>query len=190
MKTKPKSKGLLERAVDFAYEAHKGQLRKDSGIPYICHPIDVMHFLKQQGIKDEEILASAILHDVLEDTPTSEETLLELFGERVTGFVLELTKPDDDDKHEYLVELAENASPEALFIKFADRVSNTNDFDLAGKPTYAYEYAMRAEDVYKKLLSGHSNHISDHVPDIVLWFINILDGLPREGEQNASSNTR
>src|SRR5574337_273593 len=58
---------LLEKALRFAALAHQGQFRKATDIPYLTHPAAVALILLQGGFTDDVILASALLHDVVED---------------------------------------------------------------------------------------------------------------------------
>ena len=64
---------LYERAVMFAAAAHSGMTRKGSRIPYLSHPVEAAAIVAEMT-DDEELIAAAVLHDVVEDTPaTSEE---------------------------------------------------------------------------------------------------------------------
>jgi (p)ppGpp synthase/HD superfamily hydrolase len=81
---------LTERARRFAQQAHEGQVRRYTGEPYVAHAERVaMAVARLTG--DPEVIAAAFLHDVLEDTNTTQETLEALFGGRVAGIVVELT---------------------------------------------------------------------------------------------------
>jgi len=87
-----KSSDLLEKALSYSIEAHKLQFRK-SGEPYVIHPILVASIVA--SITDDESMAiAALLHDVVEDTPTSIEDILQLFGKDVAHLVEGLTKID------------------------------------------------------------------------------------------------
>ncbi len=91
--TQIKRSAVLERALAFSIEAHKHQFRK-SGEPYIIHPILVASIVS--SITDDESMAvAALLHDVVEDTPTSIEYIDSLFGKDVSHLVEGLTKIDD-----------------------------------------------------------------------------------------------
>lgn len=79
--------GLLERAVAFAAEAHSGTFRKATRIPYIVHPMEAAAIVATLT-DDEEVLAAAVLHDVIEDTGHSAAEIAERFGERVARLVL------------------------------------------------------------------------------------------------------
>src|SRR5687767_13151882 len=75
----------LRRAWAVGAAAHVGQTRK-SGEPYITHPVAVAKVLADQGL-DVETLIAAILHDTLEDTPLSHDTLVSEFGATVAELV-------------------------------------------------------------------------------------------------------
>ena len=84
---------LIERAAHLATETHKGQIRKGSpGTPYINHPARVALRLAQLGHRPE-IIAAGFLHDVLEDTDTRRETIIETAGEEVARLVCACTQP-------------------------------------------------------------------------------------------------
>lgn len=77
---------VLDQAILFATEAHKGQLRKGTEIPYILHPLEAATIVGTMTT-DDEIIAGAVLHDVVEDTNTTIEEIEAVFGARVAGFV-------------------------------------------------------------------------------------------------------
>lgn len=77
---------VLDQAILFATEAHKGQLRKGSETPYILHPLEAAAIVGTMT-SDDEIIAAAVLHDVVEDTDTTIEQIEALFGRRIAGFV-------------------------------------------------------------------------------------------------------
>ncbi|HVA27764.1 MAG TPA: bifunctional (p)ppGpp synthetase/guanosine-3',5'-bis(diphosphate) 3'-pyrophosphohydrolase [Candidatus Baltobacteraceae bacterium] len=81
---------LVRRAYDFAEAAHEGKLRR-SGEPYISHPTAVAIILAEIQL-DQEALAAALLHDVIEDTDVTMEQLQKAFGERVAKLVDGVTK--------------------------------------------------------------------------------------------------
>ena len=109
---------LVEQAILFATEAHRGQLRKGSNLPYILHPLEAAAIVA--GLTDDpEVIAAAVLHDVLEDTSATPGELEAAFGPRVTALVQsesENKRPHLDPrdswqlrKQEALEELAEKA---------------------------------------------------------------------------------
>ena len=76
---------MIEKAYDLANTAHKGVCRR-SGEPYICHPLAVAWLVLDLGM-DTESIAAALLHDVVEDTPTTLADLTDAFGEEVALLV-------------------------------------------------------------------------------------------------------
>ena len=88
---------LLTAAVRFAAAAHDGQVRKGSGEPYLTHPLGVMVILGRSGWgEDDDLLAAAALHDVLEDTPTTPADLAARFPPRVCELIAALSERKRD----------------------------------------------------------------------------------------------
>jgi (p)ppGpp synthase/HD superfamily hydrolase len=137
---------LVDKAEKFATDAHSStkQLRKYSGKPFITHPQNVVRILSDYT-KDSEILAAAWLHDVMEDISVSELTLRELFGERITKIVKELTSftkveiPDRETRKKAENLKIKNISTEAKLIKLADILDNTWDV-RENDPIFATTY--------------------------------------------------
>ena len=122
----------LLRAASFAAKKHTNQKRKgDDAAPYINHPLEVANLLANKGnIDDYDVLIAAILHDTVEDTATTKEEISELFGEKVCGFVLEVT--DDKslpkaERKQKQIEHAPHLSNGAKQIKLGDKISNITD---------------------------------------------------------------
>ena len=120
---------LVRAALEKASTAHEGQVRNGSGgMPYIEHPMTVAARLDEHGYR-AEVLAAALLHDVVEDSETTLEELRELFGVEVAGMVGALT--DDESIESYRERKAEHrervaaADGEALAIYGADKLTNT-----------------------------------------------------------------
>lgn len=118
-------------AYHLAREVHKNQYRKEGNKEYITHLVAVWWILKFLDIKDPEILAAGLLHDTIEDTGTTKETIVKMFGERVFHLIEGVSELTDDDK-----EVAERKTKERTLrssgldygvsaIKFADRLHNT-----------------------------------------------------------------
>ena len=84
----------LQKAINLAQSAHRQQLRK-SGEPYFFHPLRVAHLAARHWMDFASVIA-ALLHDVVEDTPTSLEDVAAMFGMEIGLLVDGLTKVDDD----------------------------------------------------------------------------------------------
>ncbi len=132
-KNKDGSKNLVLEALEFAYKHHAGQLRK-SGEQYITHPIAAAEILAGKlDLSDPELIAAAILHDIVEDVGSVTISDIEKkFGKNVAEFVDGCTKlkligtnPNvtKDMTYQKLVLMA-SQSPEILLIKMVDRMHN------------------------------------------------------------------
>jgi len=128
---------VFERAVIFATQAHRGMRRKLGGIPYIAHPLECASIVATVTT-DEEVMAAAVLHDVLEDTEVSADVLREEFGDRVTELVCMETEDKRRDipaseswyvrKTESLKELEETDDDAVKILWLADKLSNMRSF--------------------------------------------------------------
>lgn len=121
----------IRKAIRVASIQHDKQYRKDNVTPFIIHPFEVA-IIVSEFTTDENIISSALLHDVLEDTHGySYENLADAFGEKVANIVLSLTDeplPDLDwnQKHQKYLENLRNASDEAVLVCLADKYSNVS----------------------------------------------------------------
>lgn len=140
----------IRTAYGMAQQAHAGQLRKE-GTPYIVHPLRVALVLaEERGIRDADILATALLHDVVEDSEFERDDIHERFGVRVAGWVQQLSKPpvgqDDkkarDDRY-FATLLGDEVPREARLVKLADRLDNVRYLHLWHNPAGCRRY--RAE---------------------------------------------
>lgn len=119
------------RAYEFGAQAHEGQ-RRMSGEPYISHPVAVASILADLNL-DQDTLCAAILHDVIEDTPTAKEQIEESFGAQVAELVDGVSKLDKlqfKTKAEAQAEsfrkmmLAMVQDIRVILVKLADRLHN------------------------------------------------------------------
>ncbi|HYU26288.1 MAG TPA: bifunctional (p)ppGpp synthetase/guanosine-3',5'-bis(diphosphate) 3'-pyrophosphohydrolase [Thermoanaerobaculia bacterium] len=122
---------LLERAYIFSAREHRGQVRS-SGEPYLVHPLQVAYILAEMRL-DETSIAVGLLHDVLEDTLTTKETLQQMFGDDVAELVDGVTKISRYayvSKEEQQAEtfrkmlLAMVSDLRVVLVKLADRLHN------------------------------------------------------------------
>ena len=80
----------VERAVQYAFEKHRDQKRKD-GSPYIIHPLAVAEIVAEIGLDTDSILG-ALLHDCIEDTDSNHDEIARMFGDTVADLVDGVTK--------------------------------------------------------------------------------------------------
>jgi RelA/SpoT family (p)ppGpp synthetase len=131
----------VQQAYEFGAAAHKGQKRL-SGEPFISHPIAAANILADLHVDAETIIA-AILHDVIEDTPTAMEQLVEQFGREVADLVDGVTKLDQikfKSRQEAQAEsfrkmlLAMVRDIRVILVKLADRTHNMRTLDAMPLP--------------------------------------------------------
>ena len=118
-------KALIEDAFQLAKEAHAPQSR-DSGLPYILHPLAVaLVVVKEMRQKGAAIVAAALLHDVVEDTPHTIEEIRERFGDDVAFLVAAVTKPNKNqvDNFQHILGSV-NGDVRVLLLKLSDRLHN------------------------------------------------------------------
>ena len=167
----------LEKAIVFATEKHKRQQRKD-GSAYIYHPIITAAILKDAGYGYEYQIA-AILHDILEDTETTEEELAE-FGEEIVEAVKCLTRPDGMDEKEYVEQVLSNRI--AAVVKSADKIHNVSEIvhlNAKGKCTAYHEreqeYKTKAQRYIEKSKRYYAKRFMPEVDIQIMNADSILD---------------
>ena len=144
------SQPLLEKAILFAARKHLGQVRKGTTIPYLTHVMEAMEIVSRMT-EDEELRAAAVLHDTLEDTPTTKDELVLAFGQRVA----DLVEAESEDKREgrpaeetWLARKQETvrhlsaAGTEIRILALGDKLSNVRSM--------ARDYARIGEELWKK----------------------------------------
>ena len=131
-------KVLIRKALDIAIDAHSDQIRK-SGKAYIFHPISVAKIVASKIGLDAPSIASALLHDVVEDTRYSIHKIEEIFGQEIAKIVDGLTKISKLKKEKILSIQAENFRKmlltlnddiRVILIKIADRLHNMKTLDF------------------------------------------------------------
>lgn len=131
--TNPQDRALIRKAYEFAAEKHKEQFRR-SGEPYIQHPLEVAYIVAQLQ-SGPATIASAFLHDVVEDTDTTIEQIEEMFGGDVAKIVDALTKIqrmklshmtaedfEAEDHRKIFLGMAQDVR--VILVKLADRLHN------------------------------------------------------------------
>ena len=149
--------GIVEKAYEVAFEAHKEQKRK-SGEPYIIHPVSVAIILADLKL-DKETIAAGLLHDVVEDTDVPEDYLIEIFGHEIMFLVDGVTKLrnlSDKGSGNALELQAENLKKllwamaediRVILIKLADRLHNMRTLEFQ-KPEKQIKIAQETLDIY------------------------------------------
>ena len=148
---------LIDRAVEYARQKHKEQVRKD-GSPYIIHPLAVAEVVAEMGL-DVDAILGALLHDCIEDTDASYEEIAKLFGnttaELVEG-VTKLTRANFSSTEEAQMEnlrkmfMAMSKDIRVVLIKIADRLHNMRTMQYQ-TPEKQVQKCRETMDIYAPL---------------------------------------
>ena len=147
MKIKQIPNEAVTAAIVVATQKHSSQVRWN-GDPYILHPLRVMGKMKTNLGR-----CVAVLHDILEDTPTSKEELLAQFGSDITNCVCSLSKNFTSSYEEYIEELL--TDPVAIAVKIADIEDNLNIWDLSPLWRQSTEITEKHRQRMNKYLKTH-----------------------------------
>ena len=158
----------FDEAMALATTAHAGQVDK-AGVPYILHPAAVAAAVAEYG---ETAMVVALLHDVVEDTDTTIETIRDRFGPEVAGPVDLLTKPEgsDLDYDTYLDRIC--ADPIAATVKLADMRHNMGRLDALSP-----EVAERLRRKYERRITRVEAAVAGE-PVTLSYEVDVHAGLP------------
>jgi guanosine-3',5'-bis(diphosphate) 3'-pyrophosphohydrolase len=149
---------LINRAYVFSMQAH-GSQKRASGDPYYSHPIEVAGILTDLHL-DDETIATAILHDTIEDTVATHEQIERLFGANVARMVdgvTKLSKIEAQSENERAAEnlrkflLAMSDDIRVLLVKLADRLHNMRTLHFIPNPDKRRRIARETLDIYAPL---------------------------------------
>ena len=123
----------IDKAIKFAADAHSGQKRKLGGAPYILHPLEAAA-IAARLTSDEDVMCAAVLHDAVEDTAVTAETIRREFGDRVADLVSAETENKREDlppeitwrirKEETIEHLMTVKDKDVKILWLADKLSN------------------------------------------------------------------
>jgi RelA/SpoT family (p)ppGpp synthetase len=154
----------VQEAYDFAFQAHEGQRRR-SGEPYITHPVAVADLLADLHL-DSQTLIAAILHDVMEDTPTLKDEITTRFGQEVAELVDGVSKLDQiqfKSRAEAQAEsfrkmlLAMVRDIRVIMVKLADRTHNMRTLG-AMPPAKRRSIARETLEIYAPIANRLGMH--------------------------------
>ncbi len=158
-------KATLQRAYEYAKKMHEGQTRA-SGEPYYLHPLAVAQILAEMRM-DTTTVATAILHDTLEDTKATSEDLTKNFGKEVADLVNGVSKLTRIESHTIEGKQAENFSKlllamsediRVLLVKLADRLHNMRTLDAIENKDKRRRIALETLDIYAPLAERAGMH--------------------------------
>ena len=175
---KPHDIAQVWEGYRFADKAHAGVVRR-SGEPYISHPVAVACILAKLHLDTPTILA-ALLHDVVEDTPTTCHEIAEIFGPQVAGLVDGLTKLDKIEQQSAHQAQAENfrkmllamaQDVRVILVKLADRLHNMQTLE-AMKPEKQKAIASETLEIYAPIANRLGlNSIYQELEDLSFQYL-------------------
>ncbi|MBO4281149.1 MAG: HD domain-containing protein [Lachnospiraceae bacterium] len=182
----------FNHAIQFAVDAHSGYTRKGTGSPYIVHPMEVAAIVSTMTL-DDDILAAAALHDVVEDAQVSIETIRNFFGPRVAELVASESEDKRPDlpksetwkirKEETINHLKATKDMAVKMITLGDKLSNLratyqsylkigdavwNQFNMKDKQLHGW--------YYKEILDAVSELSDYSVWEEYRWYVETLFG--------------
>ena len=170
----------LNKAYDFAIKAHENQ-KRDSGDPYSIHPIAVANILTELKL-DSATIATGLLHDTIEDTHATYETIKNEFGQEVADLVDGVTKISVFENQALSTSKAENFRKlilatskdiRVLLVKLADRLHNMRTIDAISKTEKKERIAKETMEIYSPLADRMGMHrIRDELEDLSFKVLN------------------
>ncbi len=170
----------LNKAYNFAVKAHANQ-KRDSGDPYSIHPIAVANILTELKL-DSATIATGLLHDTIEDTHATYETIKNEFGQEVADLVDGVTKISVFENQATSTSKAENFRKlilatskdiRVLLVKIADRLHNMRTIDAISKIEKKERIAKETMEIYAPLADRMGMHrIRDELEDLSFKVLN------------------
>jgi RelA/SpoT family (p)ppGpp synthetase len=170
---------LIRRAFNYSLEAHKNEIRA-SGEPYITHPYEVALIVAEEFPVDDITVASALLHDVAEDTDFKIDTIKKEFGNEIAEIVDGVTKIGDifrgheitkaENYHKFLLSIIKDIR--VILVKFADRLHNMNTLEYVN-PDKQRRIALETLEIYAPLAHRFGlGKIKWELEDLAFKFLN------------------
>ncbi len=170
----------VNKAYNFAVEAHQNQ-KRDEGVPYIIHPVAVAKILTELKL-DSATITTGLLHDTIEDTNVTYESVKKEFGEEVANLVDGVTKisalenrASDDSKAENFRKLilATSKDIRVLLVKLADRLHNMRTIQFVKDKEKKIKKAKETMEIYAPLAERMGmNTIRDELEDLSFSVLN------------------
>ncbi len=170
----------LAKAYDFALKAHEKQ-KRDEGSPYIIHPVAVASILTELKL-DSATIATGLLHDTIEDTYATYQTIKEEFGIEVADLVDGVTKISELENQVISSSKAENFRKlilatskdiRVLLVKLADRLHNMRTIKFVTNNEKQIRKAKETMEIYAPLADRMGmNRIRDELEDLSFEILN------------------
>jgi GTP diphosphokinase / guanosine-3',5'-bis(diphosphate) 3'-diphosphatase len=159
----PEELTQVRHAYDVAERAHAGQVR-DEGTAYIVHPIRVaVSLVDELKIDSPKLICSALLHDVIEDSPITREEIAAMFDEEIARIVWLLTKLEEVSLGDYLTAIEEAPETGAPIVKLCDRLDNLRFLGHSPKPEKKQRYIRSTEYFYLPMAARTNAYLYEEI---------------------------
>lgn len=157
----------VRTSYEVARAVHATQLR-DEGAPYIVHPIRVaVSIVDELSLYSPKLICSALLHDVIEDSPednpVTRERIAQLLDEEIAEIVWLLTKLEDVSLSEYLGRIEAAAHTGAPIVKLCDRLDNLRSVVHSPKLEKKRRYIRTTEELYLPMAARTNQYLHDEL---------------------------
>lgn len=139
----------LNDYIEFIKKKHEGQ-KRIQGTPYYLHPLEVSNMLEKKGFSEEYRIVG-LFHDLLEDTGTTYQEILNISNFKIAEAVKLLTKENGYIMEQYIREIKKNDI--ARMVKLADRIHNLSEAYLASKE-FQKKYIKETQEWFIDLAEG------------------------------------
>jgi (p)ppGpp synthase/HD superfamily hydrolase len=140
---------VVEKALQLAGQAHDGQYRKGTKIPYITHPVAVGIILMKAGYH-EDLIAAGILHDTVEDTIITLGDIEKEFGSKIASIVDGCSEPDKsltwEERKEHTIEYLKTAPSDIRVVACADKLHNVRSI--------LSDYKQHGDEIWTRFKRG------------------------------------
>lgn len=163
---------FLDKALRFAITAHSGVERRGKGFPYIVHPMEAVAIVASITA-DQEMLAAAALHDVIEDTEYTEEDIRKEFGDRVaklvaseSDLVIEGKSESESwkDRKQFAIDRLKKLDRDGKIVAIGDKLSNARamlmDYETLGEELWN-KFHVTDPKLHKWHYEGLLNSLSE-----------------------------
>lgn len=155
-----KELSVLEKAIKIADQAHKGQVRKGNGKPYVTHCEAVAkQVCELTEDEDDELKVVAWLHDVIEDTDITFENLINLgIPQELVEHVWTLTRAEGEGYYDFIMRISDDESGIPAFVKIADLMHNLSDLQPC---VLADKYKLALEVLWMNWVDGFGTQTTE-----------------------------
>ncbi|MBU1922051.1 HD domain-containing protein [Patescibacteria group bacterium] len=154
-------------AFEFAKKWHGKQMR-DEDVPYIIHPVRVANILMEElNYYDPDVIISALLHDVVEDTSIKVKDIGDRYGREVRRLVIGLTRIKSRETKYAKFKKTAKADYRTRVLKCADVLDNIRSWPLSTKKYKYTRWFKEVRDLYLPLAQNTDKHLCDEMKKLI-----------------------